>query len=438
MRGDIMSENQWKCPKCSTLNQSKFCIACGTPKPVEVNKEANGWFCMNCGQKNYGKFCTKCGRPQGKNSVLRQQNQQQMTIIPPVKTQTSVKQTEKILPASQLNNNSTGQSVIDKNKLVKIVVAAVVIIALAGGGYYYYTTQQPVSSEKTMTQEEAKPAEDESTAVKEMKTDLSLGGLDIGDTKDDIKQVEKNLENDMKQEGTLTRYYYDDMQIVIEDNKIVALISNNDSVETKKGLHQGSTFADVKKAYGIDYQQFDAGNGITCYEYSFKSQDGRDGLLRFAVKDSDHKVDYISVRIPDEAMAKAASAQSASNTSAGNTGTARNNSARKALLDFHQAISSHDFNTAWNYLTPEQQQRMGGFSSFQNGYADTISSDISNVGVQSASDNQVILSYDITARDHANNGVKVQNFTGSATLVSVNGQWKISYTESKKTGEHME
>lgn len=49
----------WTCG-CGTVNQGKFCTACGKPMPVA------GWTC-ECGAVNQGKFCTECGKkkPEG-------------------------------------------------------------------------------------------------------------------------------------------------------------------------------------------------------------------------------------------------------------------------------------------------------------------------------------------------------------------------------------
>jgi len=45
----------WTC-SCGTVNTSKFCQNCGSPKPAEDN----GWTC-SCGTVNQGKFCQNCG-----------------------------------------------------------------------------------------------------------------------------------------------------------------------------------------------------------------------------------------------------------------------------------------------------------------------------------------------------------------------------------------
>lgn len=54
----------WVCPKCSTINQGKFCTECGSRKP----SEALQYQCDKCGWKpedptNPPKFCPECGDP---------------------------------------------------------------------------------------------------------------------------------------------------------------------------------------------------------------------------------------------------------------------------------------------------------------------------------------------------------------------------------------
>ncbi len=46
--------NDWTCA-CGTVNNGRFCIECGSPKPA-----VTGWTCA-CGSVNKGKFCPECG-----------------------------------------------------------------------------------------------------------------------------------------------------------------------------------------------------------------------------------------------------------------------------------------------------------------------------------------------------------------------------------------
>lgn len=47
--------DSWTC-SCGAVNQGKFCVECGTPKP----ESKVGWTC-SCGAVNQGKFCPECG-----------------------------------------------------------------------------------------------------------------------------------------------------------------------------------------------------------------------------------------------------------------------------------------------------------------------------------------------------------------------------------------
>ena len=52
----------WNCPKCGTVNQGKFCMNCGQPKPAG----APLYRCDKCGWEpedphNPPRFCPECG-----------------------------------------------------------------------------------------------------------------------------------------------------------------------------------------------------------------------------------------------------------------------------------------------------------------------------------------------------------------------------------------
>ena len=47
----------WTC-SCGQINNGRFCIECGNPKP----QADDSWTC-SCGTLNKGKFCMECGKP---------------------------------------------------------------------------------------------------------------------------------------------------------------------------------------------------------------------------------------------------------------------------------------------------------------------------------------------------------------------------------------
>ena len=53
----------WRC-QCGTVNGGKFCVQCGTPRPVpQPAPAADGSWTCSCGAVNDGRFCCQCGSP---------------------------------------------------------------------------------------------------------------------------------------------------------------------------------------------------------------------------------------------------------------------------------------------------------------------------------------------------------------------------------------
>ena len=74
------------------------------------------------------------------------------------------------------------------------------------------------------------------------------------------------------------------------------------------------------------------------------------------------------------------------------------------------------------------------------GYANTLSSDVSNIRQIASGGNKTAFSFALKARDRIPGSakVKVQYFNGQVTMVKDGGTWKISDMSAKKTGEHVE
>ena len=125
--------------------------------------------------------------------------------------------------------------------------------------------------------------------------DLSLGVLTIGDPADKVRKAlgEPNSTNAKDNGHTFCKY--NSMEVVLYQDKVSALVSYSAEAETPRGIHNDSTAQDVFNAYGTDYIE-STYEGLTLYEYKVTSQDGHPCYLRFAVRGSDQKVDYISAR----------------------------------------------------------------------------------------------------------------------------------------------
>lgn len=389
------------------------------------------WACVCGHQGNTSAFCTECGRSraEGERQAAAQAAPPvataagtQRNAVPPVQPQVWPE------PAGQAAGGAAGRSPAEAKKRMALIAAVVVLLGiLVFFGVREFGSQGSGSYASLVGKQATETA-------KEAKTDLSLGGLDLGDKKSDIEKAKLGKENDTKEESGLVFHYYDDVQVATDGDEVVGLKSVSDRLATKRGIHQGDSLADVKKAYGSDFQKSAGEDGMTYYEYAFQTDDGEEGLLRFAIRNSDQKVGYISARLTRYEKAKAQP-----NTQQAAAPAADARGAQVALNNFYNAISHKDYSGAWQMMTPEQQKRMGDYDSFRQGYSTTLSSEARNVTIASAAPDKVVLTYRLLARDRMPGGkVKAQVFDCSATMVPSGGNWKLLYTEAKQVSSRVE
>lgn len=385
------------------------------------------WACVCGHQGNTSAFCTECGRSRAEGErqaapPVATAAGTQRNAVPPVHPQVWPE------PAGQAAGGAAGRSPAEAKKRMALIAAVVVLLGiLVFFGVREFGSQGSGSYASLVGKQATETA-------KEAKTDLSLGGLDLGDKKSDIEKAKLGKENDTKEESGLVFHYYDDVQVATDGDEVVGLKSVSDRLATKRGIHQGDSLADVKKAYGSDFQRSAGEDGMTYYEYAFQTDAGEEGLLRFAIRNSDQKVGYISARLTRYEKAKAQP-----NTQQAAAPTADARGAQVALNNFYNAISHKDYSGAWQMMTPEQQKRMGDYDSFRQGYSTTLSSEARNVTIASAAPDKVVLTYRLLARDRMPGGkVKAQVFDCSATMVPSGGNWKLLYTEAKQVSSRVE
>lgn len=387
------------------------------------------WTCVCGHQGNTSAFCTECGRSRAEGerqaaaqtaSPVASAAEPQRRAVQPVQPQVWQE------PAAQAAGGAAGGSPAEAKKRMALIAAVVVLLGiLVFFGVREFGSQGSGSY--------ASLGKQATETAKEAKTDLSLGGLDLGDKKSDIEKAKLGKENDTKEESGFVFHYYDDVQVATDGDEVVGLKSVSDRLATKRGIHQGDSLADVKKAYGSDFQKSAGEDGMTYYEYAFQTDAGEEGMLRFAVRNNDQKVGYISARLTRYEKAKAQPNTQAAAPAADARG------AQVALNNFYNAISHKDYSGAWQMMTPEQQKRMGDYDSFCQGYSTTLSSEARNVTIASAAPDKVVLTYRLQARDRMPGGkVKAQVFDCSATMVPSGGSWKLLYTEAKQVSSRVE
>lgn len=430
-----MEKTEWICSNCGTKNDAKFCTFCGTHMPTINNSMV--WICSRCGLENAGKYCTKCGQEKRAKEtfdsntvkVNLEKTHPMPTVILSKNSHTALSQNAVKYP--HLNSSRPKESTdlsnqaSSTNKQYHIGIIIILILLGIGGWYYFYFLQQPAEStdthtqvQETMPEAQTKNTEPPQTAKQSInsESDFGLGKVALGDTLD---KVHENLGQETKKEARnngLTAYVYEDVNVIVNNGIVTALESNSELFATKLGVHQGSSLDDVLAVYkqeplkssyeDLELYEYDTPNGaVTC-------------RLRFAINTA-QKVDYISIReIPRDSGAQVEYERNPAQSPEAN--------ARRALYNFHSYITQHQLRKAYNCLSPALQGRMT-YEGWAPGFNNTVRSNVSNVSAASVSDDQVILTYDLTAVDNPGG---TNHFKGTVTVIRTAYGWKIDYIEN--------
>lgn len=416
----------WTCV-CGTENTGKFCVSCGAARDSLVNlaKAAPGIWTCSCGTQNTEKLCVACGKPKGGQADMDQTMAVAQPPIQPAAPAASAPlsmRTQLTADGYQQPQQPTYSAPPSDSKAKTLLITVIVILAatvlfFVVRGFVSPSSDAHGSSSVKQTTDKKASAVD---------SDLSLGGVSLGYSVDKLHEVLGTEKEQKKGDYGTTVYIYDAMKVGVKDGRVVGLTSDGVEVKTKRDMHEGSSIDDVFSVYGKDYTTSEY-DGKKLYEYTFTTAGGEQGILRFAVEKTSNKVNYISIRL----LLK-------DNTPTATQTPADIAGARSRFLSYHQAISNHNLQAAYNILSSRMQNQMGEYSSYSSGYRTTLSSNVTNLQVTSSDSNHVQLTYDLKARDRAGNRVKVQNFAGSANMVLVNGTWNIDSMSANKQGEYFE
>lgn len=406
--------NKWICPNCGQVNNDAFCSKCGHKKPLEAvnpmnelqNLVENNMINDNSGRKIDTEISNK--------------------INPLEELQDLVK--EPILKTNISKRNSS--TINESGNILKYIIIGVILVLGVFLGIYFFSnkTANDISSNTSNNG----IISNEEKNILSVNSDLSLGGVELGYS---IEQMHKVLgkETSIDEKDSYKFYNYSDIQVGIKNGKVDALVSNSSAVATKRGIHQGSSLKDVFDKYGDNYNKMDY-DDLILYEYTFATDNNKNGILRFAISKSNNQVNYISVRIPEEDL----NTKSITTTDNSTSNVTNANEAAQALNNYYAAINKHDMRAAYNILSDDMQTHMGSLNDYADGYKTTLSDSISNVQVTSNSGDEIALSYTLTARDSYNsNSIKEQTFACTALLSKKTGSWHIVDMSAKKQGERI-
>jgi len=229
-------------------------------------------FCRNCGAKlaSEEQFCPNCGTP--------------------------VEQ-EETEPSEKTAAKETAASIGRYNKAL---IAVIVMLVLIIGGLVLKETVSDGSMQTAATESSS-----DSSSKKPKHTELFIGGLEMRKdmTMDDVRK-EIGKETSMKDRKSFLSYQYDGFDVNVQNGKVSAILVRDPAIETKRGIHVGSTEIDMHQAYGTDHDAYGE-DEMAIYEYTFQMVDGEPGILRFGIDRTNKKVDFISVYPASEKKEKA-------------------------------------------------------------------------------------------------------------------------------------
>ena len=302
------------------------------------------------------------------------------------------------------------------------------------------TSESQKVEDSTRTKSTSQSEPKKTPEINPSEFNLSLGGLKIGDT---VEQMHKILGQENKITDSQTpghkHYEYKDIVVTVKDDTFVSgLVSYTDKVQTEKALRQGSALKDVLATYGRScvLSEYD---GTSLYEYPFESAGSKVAVMRFAVKSN--FVDYISLRLVDDAEKNnlMSNVRTVDDNSQSVHASSDEETARQTFLNYHKAITNKNYREAYDILSFAQRERVGDYNSYVSGFADTLSSEVSEIKLKSSENGVYTFDYTLTARDrYQNNRVKVQTFKGEVTMAKDKGRWYVRHAKSSKVNEKIE
>jgi len=139
---------------------------------------------------------------------------------------------------------------------------------------------------------------DKNTAVSRPSSNAMMGNVKLGDSLAEAEKVLGEPTKKTEKETGKLRYVYPLMDVAYDYGEVTGTAADDARVTTPMGIHPGSSLQDVLNAYGTDYL-LSAYGDLDLYEYKYRDERGRPYLLRFAVKQNNGTVNYISIRYTD-------------------------------------------------------------------------------------------------------------------------------------------
>ncbi|MBQ7704123.1 MAG: hypothetical protein IJT73_01650 [Selenomonadaceae bacterium] len=251
-------------------------------------------------------------------------------------------------------------------------------------------------------------------------TELSLNGIDVGIDVDKFKKI-MSEPNSTESFDDYEIYRYVKLKAEVRNNIVTALMTEAENVNTKSGIHVGSSYSDIVNAYGQN--STNSTDKYTTYEYSINGLNNADGVLKFSMN-GEHISDTV-IQISARILPQIKSTEDVEQ-------------AKLALNNFINAISRKDYEKAYEDMLSENYKSILPKPKFLNLCQRIISLEFKEVfKVISVKPNAVVLEFEANERT----GVKIKDnpeanalYTlrkGEVEMVKEYGVWKINLVKDK-------
>ena len=307
-------------------------------------------------------------------------------------------------------NSGSGANKSRSNFLIPIAVIAAVAAAIVG--YMFFNREPEPEVEQPVVNNNHLNA----------KTELSLDGIDLGVSVNRLREL-LGIEDFVENRGDYDFYKYGDLDVEVREDKVSALSTGSPELKTLRGLHVGSTYAEVTEAYGADSNDSATANA-NVYEYPFASLSNEAGILKFVVDKTDRRVTYISARILPQKKEPI---------------DENTKYAARGLFDFHEAVDAKNYDKAYNLMTSNYRALAGTSAQFAEACKDIVSSRIVDLKKVESGEDYVILDYVLDMRKNHDGGKFLyQRFQGRVKMIREAGVWMVDKVDYKKIDEMIE
>lgn len=214
-------------------------------------------------------------------------------------------------------------------------------------------------------------------------------------------------------------YFFSGVVVDVSDGVVEAFITNDSNFRTKRGTGRDSGKNSLVKAYGDSVAAKTGTGEPNSYniEYSFNDVNGWHGLLTFKLNAAKDSVELITIET--EKHRHNADIRQAAFT----------------FADYHTFITKKNYVAAYDLMTDKQKKFVGyPLDVFKKNHANTLISEVTKMTLIDYVDGVITINYKLYIKDRIPpNGTLERQFSGTVWMIKDDlGAWKIQRTQAQQ------